>query len=89
MFIEIPDVTVVRETVTDGFRGVDDTAAADSKNKIYIFFFTEFNTFINKGKARIWNNAAQFYVRNRCFIKGCLNAVEQTGADNTAASVVN
>ena len=34
VLIEIPDITVVRETVTDGFRGVDDTAAADSEKKI-------------------------------------------------------
>ena len=34
VFIKIPDITVVRETVTDGFRGVDDTAAADSEKKI-------------------------------------------------------
>ena len=34
MLIEIPDITVVCETVTDGFRGVDDTAAADSEKKI-------------------------------------------------------
>ena len=34
VLIEIPDITVVRETVTDGFRGVDDTAAAYRKEKI-------------------------------------------------------
>ncbi len=44
MLIEIPDIAIVCETVADGLRGVDNTAAADSQKKINALFLAEFDS---------------------------------------------
>ena len=44
MLIEIPDIAIVCETVADGLRGVDNTAAADSQKKINALFLAELDS---------------------------------------------
>ena len=88
MLIEIPDITVVRETVTDGFRGVDDTAAADSEKKINALLSAELDSLADQGKTRIWDNAAEFHIGDSGRVPGLFDPSKKTGADHTAASVV-
>ena len=88
MLIEIPDIPIVCETVTDRFRGVDHTAAADSQKKINAFFFAEFDPLTDKREARIRNNTAELHIGDPGRIQGFFDPSEKTGADHTSASVV-
>jgi hypothetical protein len=72
---EIPHVSFICNTISDRLCGINDTSAADGKDEIDIFFFTECDSFIHQRKSRVWNNTAQFDVSDPLFIKDRLDPV--------------
>ena len=58
IIVVIPYITFICDTVSDSLGRIDRTSAAYSQEKIDIFFFAEFNAFVNKSEMRIRNSSS-------------------------------
>ena len=89
--IKIPHITLlgIRDSVADGLGGIDDTAAADSEDKVNAFLLAQFDPFIDQAQMGIGNNAAQRDMADPGLIQRCTDPVDQAGTDSTLAAIVD
>ena len=69
MKIKIKGVAIVKETGSDGFRGIDDRSAADRQDKINFFAFGQLDASAYHRMRRIYANAAKFDIVDGIFLQ--------------------
>ena len=89
LLIEIPHIPAISHTVTDGFGGIDHTAAAYSQNEVCIFPFAELDPLIYKRQPGIRHDSSQRHIWDTCLVKRTVYTVQQPASYHTAAPVVD
>ena len=83
----VKELTVVHAGC-NSFGRVENTAAADRKDQLNVFFFTELHALVDERELRVGFNAAQFDEGNACLVQRSDDLLIQTDPFDAAGTVV-
>ena len=89
MLIEIPDIPLIHQTVSDRLTGINNAAAAYRQKKIDLFSPAKLDPFIYKRKSRIGHHAAQLHIRNSLALQRSPDLRKQARTLGAAAAVMD